>query len=123
MGIKEELDKLYGVTDDEIDEIILEKKIEEEEKKLEILKELRKYRTFEEYVSDHEQEFNDIEISDDFRIIIISEDVYPNLKLDLIKKMEIIADHYGLLIYIIPFKEEKIPDKFKVRQKEMKNGN
>lgn len=111
MGIKEDLDKLYGVTDEEIDKIILDQKIESEEEKLEILKEIRKYKSFEDYVKDHEKEFDMVEITDDFKMIIISSVAYPDIHLDIIKKMGIIADHYGIFIYIEPPTDKKIAHK------------
>lgn len=108
MGIKEDLDKLHGVTDEEIDKIILDQKIEDEEDKLEILKEIRKYKSFEDYVKDHEKDFDMVEITDDFKMIIISNTVYPNIHLDTIKKMGTIADHYGIFIYVEPSIDKKI---------------
>ena len=44
-------------------------KIEDEEEKLKILKELVGYKSFEDYVDDHEKEFEKIDISDDFKTI------------------------------------------------------
>lgn len=109
-SIKEELDKLYEVTDEEIDTIILEQKIEEEEEKLKILKELVGYKSFEDYVNDHEKEFEKVDISDDFKMIIIPEGIYPEIDLNVLKKMGIIIDHFGLTVYIIR-KEEDIKEK------------
>ena len=100
MGIKEDLDKLYDVTEEEIDGIILDKKIEDEEERLKILKEIRKYKSFEEYVKDHEGDFDFADITDDFKMIIISSDVYSNINLDVIKKIGTIADHYGIFVYV-----------------------
>ncbi len=100
MGIKEELDKLYNVTEEDIDKIILEQKIEDEEKKLDILKELVEYKSFEDYVGHHEKDFDMVDITDDFSMIIIPGNVYINLHIDMIKKIGIIADHYGIFIYI-----------------------
>ncbi len=99
-SIKEELDKLYGVTDEEIDGIILGQRIEDEEEKLKILKELVGYKSFEDYVNDHEKEFGNVDISDDFKMIIISESVYPEIDIGILKKMGIIVDHFGLTVYI-----------------------
>ncbi len=104
-SIKETLDELYKVTDEEIDRIILEQKIEDEEEKIKILKELMGYMSFEDYVNDHEKEFEKMDISDDFKMIMISESIYPQIDLNLLKKMSVIIDHFGLLTYII--KEEK----------------
>ena len=109
-SIKEELDKLYGVTNEEINGIILGQKIEEEEEKLKIIKELVGYKSFEDYVNDHEKEFEKIDISDDFKMIIISESIYPEIDLDILKKMGIIVDHFGLTVYITR-KEEDIKEK------------
>lgn len=106
-SIKEELDGLYGVTDEEIDSIILGQRIEDEEEKLKILKELVGYKSFEDYVNDHEKEFEKVDISDDFKMIIISESVYPEIDLNILKKMGIIVDHFGLTVYIVRKEEEK----------------
>jgi putative ribosome biogenesis GTPase RsgA len=113
-SIKEELDKLYGVTDEEINGIILGQRIEDEEDKLKILKELVGYKSFEDYVNDHEKEFEKVDISDDFKMIIIYESVYPEIDLGILKKMGIIVDHYGLTVYIIR-KEPKEEDKKRER--------
>lgn len=107
MGIKEELDKLYNVTDEEIDQIILDQKIEDEEERLKVLKELRKYKSFDDYVNAHEKDFDMVEITDDFTMIIISGDVYPNIPLDSIKKIGTIADHYGIFINVQPLIDKK----------------
>lgn len=113
MGIKEDLDKLHGVTDEEIDKIILDQRIEDEEEKLEILKEIRKFKSFEDYVKNHENDFDMVEVTDDFKMIIISSIVYPNIHLDIIKKMGIIADHYGIFIYVEPSIDKQIAHKKK----------
>lgn len=115
--IKKLLDELYGVTDEDIDKMILGQKIEDEEEKLKILKELVKYKSFEDYVNDHrnEKEFENIEVSDDFKMIIISEDIYPDIDINILKKMGIIIDHFGLLAYIIRKEEDKKED---IREKE-----
>jgi len=99
-SIKEELDELYGVTDEEIDGIILGQRIEDEEEKLKILKELVIYKSFEDYVNDHEKEFEKVDITDDFKMIIIDESVYPEIDINILKKMGIIVDHFGLTVYI-----------------------
>jgi len=109
-SIKEELDKLYGVTNEEIDSIVLGQKIEEEEDKIKILKELVGYKSFEDYVNDHEKEFEKVDISDDFKMIIISESVYPEIDIGILKKMGIIVDHFGLTVYIIRKEEIKEED-------------
>jgi len=106
--IKKLLDELYNVTDEDIDQIILGQKIEDEEEKVKILKELVGYKSFEDYVKDHEKEFDMIEITDDFKMIIIPGEKYPDISLDLIKKMGIIADHFSIFIYIDPSVKEKI---------------
>lgn len=108
MGIKEDLDKLYGVTDEEIDKIILDQKIEDEEEKIEVLKEIRNYKSFEDYVKAHEKDFDMVEITDDFSMIIIPNNVYPDIHLDMIRKMGIITDHYGIFIYIEPSIDKKV---------------
>lgn len=100
MGIKQDLDKLYNVTDEEIDKLIFEQLIEDEEKKVAILKELVKYNKFDDYVKDHEEEFNHVDITDDFQMIIFPEEKYADLNLDLIKKIGIVAEHYGIFIWI-----------------------
>lgn len=110
-SIKEELDKLYGVTDEDIDKIVLDQKIEEEEDKIKILKELVGYKSFEDYVNDHEKEFEKVDISDDFKMIIISESVYPEIDIGILKKMGIIVDHFGLIVHIIMKEKEKEEDK------------
>ncbi len=107
MGIKDELDKLYNVTDEEIDQIILDQKIEDEEERLKVLKELKKYKSFEDYVNAHEKDFDMVEITDDFTMIIISGDVYPTIPLDIIKKVGIIADHYGIFVNVQPLIDKK----------------
>lgn len=106
-SIKEELDKLYGVTDEEIDGIILGQRIEDEEEKLKILKELVGYKSFEDYVNDHEKEFENVDISDDFKMIIISESIYPEIDIGILKKMGIIVDHFGLTVYIRKERKEE----------------
>ena len=112
-SIKKLLDEIYGVTDEEIDSIILGQKIEDEEEKLKILKELVGYKSFEDYVNDHdhEKEFEKVDISDDFKMIIISENIYPEIDLRILKKMGIIVDHFGLTVYIVRKVEEKVEDK------------
>lgn len=109
--IKKLLDEIYGVIDEEIDGIILGQKIEEEEEKLKILKELVGYKSFEDYVNDHEKEFEKIDISDDFKMIIISESIYPEIDINILKKMGIIVDHFGLGVYIVRKEEEKEGDR------------
>ena len=106
--IKKLLDELYGVTDEEIDKIILGQKIEDEEKKVSILKELVGYKTFEDYVKDHEKEFEHMDISDDLTMIIIPWEKYPNINLDLIKRIGMVADHFGVFIYMESLEKEKI---------------
>jgi hypothetical protein len=108
MGIKEDLDKLYGVTDEEIDQIIFDQKIEDEEKKIEIFKEMRKFKSFEDYVRYHGSDFDMVDITDDFLQIIISDKIYPNINLDLLKKIGTVAEHYGIFIYIEKSLDKKI---------------
>ena len=113
-SIKKLLDEIYEVTDEEIDSIVLGQKIEDEEDKLKILKELLGYKSFEDYANDHEKEFEKVDISDDFKMIIISESIYPDIDLNILKKMGMIVDHFGLTVYIIrkeDIKEEEKEDK------------
>lgn len=114
MGIKKDLDKIFGVTEEDIDQIILEQEIEDEEKKIKILKELVGYKSFEDYVNAHKEEFDIVEITDDFKMIIFSGEKYPDIPLDKIKKIRMIADHFGIFRYIEPLKGAK--------EKELKNG-
>lgn len=100
--IKQELDKMYGVTEEEIDRIIFEQKKEEEQERANILKELVGYKSFEEYVKDekHKKEFEEISVGTDFKLIIISNDKYPRINLPILKKIGIVAQHFGILIFI-----------------------
>ncbi len=116
-GIKKILDELYNVTDKDIDGLILGQKIEDEEEKLKILKELVGYKSFEDYVNDHEKEFEKVDISDDFKMIFISESIYPEIDLGILKKMGIIVDHFGLIVHIIRKEEEKEKEEDKKREK------
>jgi hypothetical protein len=106
-SIKKLLDEIYNVTEEELDGLILGQKIEEEELKIKVLKELVNYKSFEDYIKDHEKEFEMIDISDDFKMIMISDDVYPEIDLDMLKKMGVIVDHFGLMVYISSVKEKK----------------
>ncbi len=106
--IKKLLDELYNVTDDELDGLILGQKIEEEEEKIKILKELAKYGSFEDYVKDHEKEFEKVDISDDFKMVMIAEDIYPGIDLGILKKIGIIVDHFGIMVCIGSSKETTI---------------
>ena len=114
MGIKEDLDKLHSVTDEEIGQIIFDQMIEDEERKLEILKEMRKFKSFEDYVRHHESDFDMVDINDDSKQIIISSKVYPNINLDVLKKIGTVADHYGILVYI----EQSVDKKAVYRKKD-----
>ena len=105
--IKKLLDELYGVTDEEIDKIILGQKIEDEEEKVNILKELVGYKSFEDYVKDHEKEFEMVDITDDFKMIIIPLEKYPDINLDLIKRIGIVADHFGVFVFINSVSEKE----------------
>lgn len=109
--IKKLLDEMYGVTDEEIDGIILEQKIEEEEEKIKVLKELVGYKSFEDYLADHEKEFDIVEITDDFKMIIIPENIYSEIHLDVIRKIKIVADHFGIFICLAHAEKEKIARK------------
>lgn len=108
MGIKEDLDKLHGITDEDIDQIILDQKIEDEENKLETLKEIRKFKSFEDYVNAHEKDFDTVDITDDFTQIIISSTVYRSMHLDMIKKIGVVTDHYGIFVRIEPLTDNKV---------------
>lgn len=105
-GIKQELDKMYGITEEEINKLILEQKIEDEQERLITLKEISRYKSFEDYVKFHKEEFEGIEISEDFKSITISDDTYPRIKLPILKKIGIVANNYGILIYIKSSKKE-----------------
>lgn len=102
IGIKQQLDKTYGVTEEEIDRIIFEQKIEDVQERANILKELVGYKSFEDYVKtpDHKKEFEDIIIGDDFKTIVISNDKYPRINLPTLKKIGMVAEHFGVLIFI-----------------------
>lgn len=118
MGIKEDLDKLHSVTDGDIDQIIFDQRIEDEEKKLEILKEMRKFKSFEDYVNGHEKDFDMVDITDDFKQIFISGKVYQNMHLDMVKKMGTVADHYDIFIRIEQSADNKITRRdFRVERK------
>lgn len=99
-GIKEQLEKMYGITDEEIDNIILEQKIEDQEDRINILKELLNYKTFQGYVKDHNKEFENIEIDADFKFITILDKNYPRINIPILKKIGIVANHFGVLIRI-----------------------
>ena len=99
-AIREQLDNMYGVTYEEIDKIILEQKIEDEKDRLNTLTELINYKSFENYVKDHPKEFEGINISDDFKIITVLDKNYPRINLPILKKIGIVTDHFGVLIYI-----------------------
>lgn len=105
-GIKQELDKMYGITEEEINKLILEQKIEDEQERLITLKEISEYKSFEDYVKSHKEEFEGIDISEDFKSITISDDTYPRIKLPILKKIGIVANNYGILIYIKSSKKE-----------------
>ena len=119
--IKKYADEVYGVTDEDIRKLILEQKIEEEEEKVKILKELVRYKSFEDYLRDHEKEFEMVVINDDFNAIIISDDRYENIDLDFLKKIGIIADHFGLFIHMVHKKDNHVTtkkfDRFRRKEK------
>ena len=114
IGVKQQLDKMYGFTDEEIDRIIFEQKIEEVQERANIMKELAGYKSFEDYVKapDHKKEFEDITVGDDFRTIVISNDKYPRINLPTLKKIGIVAEHFAVLIFI------KSPQRQVIRKKE-----
>jgi len=104
--IKQQLDQLYGVTEDEINKIILEQTIEDTQERVDILKELTGYKSFEEYMKGHPKEFEGIDVSYDFRLITISDDTYPRINLPILKKIGVVADHFGVLIYVKSSKKQ-----------------
>lgn len=111
LPIKQQLDQIYGVTEEEIDKLILERKIEDAQERLKVLVEVKKYKSFEDYVHDeaHKQEFEGIEISTDFSAITIADDKYPRINLPILKKIGIVADHFGILIFIKSSKKMVVP--------------
>lgn len=111
MPIKQQADQAYGVTEEEINKIILEQTIEETQDRVNILKELTGYKSFEEYVKDgkHKQEFDGIIISPDFSGITIEDDIYPRINAPILKKIGIVANHFGILIYIKTSKKKVTP--------------
>ncbi len=118
MGINEDLSKLHSVTEEEIDQIILDQKIEDEENKLGILKEIRKFKSFEDYVGGHEKDFDMVDITDDFKQIIILGDTYQSMNLETIKMIGIVADHYGIFVRVEPLAGNKIDRRdFRVEKK------
>ncbi len=118
MGIKEGLDKLHNVTEEEIDQIILDQKIEDGENELGILKEIRKFKSFEDYVSGHEKDFDIVDITDDFEQIIISGDAYQSMSVETIKMIGIVANHYGIFVRVEPLPRSKIDRRdFRVEKK------
>lgn len=119
LPIKEVLDKMYGVTEEEINSLILDQKIEDEKERIKILEEAKKYKTFEEYVKDHKKEFEGVEISEDFKSIGISNETYPRINLDILKKIGIIAGIFEILIYLKP-SAKVILQKEKEKEKEMR---
>ena len=116
IGIKQQLDKMYGITDEEIDRIIFEQKIEDTQERANVLKELAGYKSFEDYVKDpvHKKEFEDIIVGDDFKTIVISNDKYPRINLPTLKKIGIVAEHFGVLIFT--------PQRQVIRKKEEGKG-
>lgn len=97
------------MTEEEINKIILEQKIEDEQERINTLKELVNYKSFEYYVKDHKKEFEGIEISDDFNVVNIDDKIYPKINLPLLKKIGVIANHYGILIYVKSSKKQVVP--------------
>lgn len=109
-SIKQQLDQMYGVTEDEINKLILERKMEDEQERLKVLEELQKYASFEVYVKAHKQEFEEIEIGIDFGTITIVDDKYPRIHLPILKKIGIVADHFGILIFTKSSKKSVVPN-------------
>ena len=108
LPVKQQADKAYGVTEEEINKIILEQAIEITQEKIYIIKELTGYKSFEEYVKDekHKQEFDGIVVSPDFAAITIEDDKYPRINLQILKKIGIVADHFGMLIFLKSSKKQ-----------------
>lgn len=106
ISLKEQINKLFGVTEEEINKLILEQKIEDEEERIKTLKELTIYKSFKEYVAAHEKEFELLEIGDNFQSITILDEKYPRINLPILKKIGIVAKHFGVLIYIKSKKAE-----------------
>ena len=105
LPIKQQLDQMYGVTEEEIDRLILERKIEDEQERLKVLLELQKYKSFADYIKEHMQEFEGIEVSD-FNAITIADDKYPRINLPILKKIGIIVDHFDLMVYLKSSKKQ-----------------
>ena len=99
-SIKEQLEKMYGITEEEIDKVLLEQKIEDEQDRINTLKELVNYTSFKDYIKDHNKEFEGVEIGEDFKTITILDKNYPRIHLPILKKIGIVADQFGILIYI-----------------------
>lgn len=118
LPIKQQLDNAYGITEEEIDSLILERKIEDEQERLKTLLELQKYKSFEDYVKDekHKQEFEGIDIGEDFCTITIADDKYPRINLPILKKIGVVVDRFGILIYI---KSSKKKVARKVKEEEL----
>lgn len=106
LPVKRQLDQIYGVTEEEIDKLILERKIEDEQERLKILLELQKYKSFADYIKEHTQEFEGIEISPDISSITIADDKYPRINLPILKKIGIVADHFDLIVYLKSSKKQ-----------------
>lgn len=106
LPIKQQADQLYGVTEEEINNVILEEAIKESQEKVNTLKELLGYKSFEEYVKTHPKEFEGIYISPDFGSISIEDDKYPRINLPILKKIGIVADRFGILIYLKSSKKQ-----------------
>lgn len=107
--VKQQVDKMYGVTEEEINKIIFGEKIEETQERVNILKELAGYKSLEEYVKGHTSEFEGIEVGYDNKLITISDDKYPRINLPVLKKIGIVADHFGVLIYLKSSKKQVAP--------------
>lgn len=104
--VKRQLDLLHGVTEEEINKILLEQATEDAQERINILKELAGYKSFEEYAKAHPKEFEGIDISYDDNFITILDDMYPRINLPILKKIGIVADHFGVLIYIKSSKKQ-----------------
>ncbi len=107
--VKQQVDKIYGVTEEEINKIIFGEKIEKTQERINILKELAGYKSLEEYVKGHTSEFEGIEVGYDNKLITISDDKYPRINLPVLKKIGLVADHFGVLIYIKSSKKQVSP--------------
>lgn len=100
---------MFGVTEEEINKIILGKTIEDSQERVNVLKELAGFRSLEEYVKAHEKEFEGIDVSHDYKLITILDEKYPRINLPILKKVGIVTNHFGALVYIRSSKKQVAP--------------